>query len=41
MKKEEKKSLEPSTGFLRKPCQNPRVPFYKTLPIGHFSCVVL
>ena len=31
MKKEEKKSLEPSTGFLREPCQNLSVPFYETL----------
>ena len=41
MKKEEKKSLEPPTEFLQEPCQNLRVPFYETLPVGYFQCVVL
>ena len=42
MKKEEKrkKSLETSTGFLREPSQDLRVPFYETLPVGYFRCVV-
>ena len=41
MKKEEKKSPEgePSTGFLQGPCQNFKVPFYETLPVGYFRCV--
>ena len=42
MKKEEKKkSLETSTGFLRELSQDLRVPFYETLPVGYFQCVVL
>ena len=41
MKKEEKKSLEPSTGFFREPCQNLRVPFYEILPVSYFQCLVL
>ena len=41
MKKEEKKLLEPSTGFFREPCQNLRVPFYEILPVGYFQCLVL
>ena len=44
MKKEEKrkkKSQEASTGFLLEPSQDLRLPFYETLPVGYFRCVVL
>ena len=41
MRKKEKKSLELPTRFFREPCQNLRVPFYETLPVGYFQCVVL
>ena len=41
-KKEGKKQLlEPCTEFLRDPSQDLRVPFYETLPVGYFRCVVL
>ena len=39
--KRKKKSLETSTGFLRERSQDLRVPFYETLPVGYFRCVVL
>ena len=40
-REKKKKSLETSTGFLREPSQDLRVPFYETLPFGYFRCAVL
>ena len=42
MEKEEKKNHQsPPQGFSEKLCQDLRVPFYETFPVGYLRCVVL
>ena len=42
MKKEEREREKKITraGFLQEPSQDLRVPFYETLSVGYFRCVV-